>query len=169
VIALVLRLVLSLALVAGALWMAARVAKKRGIGGVGGGMIEVISRQRLGKTSTVNLIRVADVVLVVGATEEQVTLLAEVDADAVDAALAERVAERGAAPVAAETPPGDAGTEELTAVAAGAHAVPLRRPAVRPRPPAGRQQAGGLSGSVFDKQGWGTVVDQLRERTVRRP
>src|SRR4051812_49705263 len=85
----IIRLVLSLAFIGFVLLFAARIAKKRGLG-QGNGLIEVVARQRMGRTSTVNVVRIADVVLVVGATEEHVTLLAEVDAEAVDAALAER-------------------------------------------------------------------------------
>ena len=78
----IIRLVLSLGFIAVVLLFAARMAKKRGLG-QGNGLIEVVARQRMGRTSTVNVIRIADVVLVVGATEEQVTLLAEVDSESV--------------------------------------------------------------------------------------
>jgi flagellar protein FliO/FliZ len=84
----VIRLVLSLAFIAGVLWFAARLAKKRGLGQAGG-LIEVVARQRMGRASSVNVIRVADRVLVVGATEEQVTLLTEVDGEVVEAILEE--------------------------------------------------------------------------------
>ena len=141
----IIRLILSLAFVGGVLWFAARLAKKRGLG-ASNGIIEVVARQRMGRSSTVNVVRIADVVLVVGATEEQVTLLAEVDSAAIEEALAERrVAPRAlAAPHA--TAPG------TTAVV----------PAARPASPA-------LAGSVFDRAGWGAFVHSLRERTVRRP
>ena len=85
----IIRLVLSLAFIAAVLFFADRVAKKRGLG-QGNGLIEVVARQRMGRTSTVNVVRIADVVLVVGATEEQVTLLAEVDGDVIEEAIAER-------------------------------------------------------------------------------
>jgi len=139
----IIRLVLSLGFIAVVLLLAARMAKKRGLG-QGNGLIEVVARQRMGRTSTVNVVRIADVVLVVGATEEQVTLLAEVDAEAVDAALAERRGPARFAPAAAGN-------------ANGAPAL------VGPRP-----SSGALAGSVFDRNGWGTFVHQLRERTVRR-
>jgi flagellar protein FliO/FliZ len=144
----IIRLVLSLGFVAVVLLVAARMAKKRGLG-QGNGLIEVVARQRMGRTSTVNVVRIADVVLVVGATEEQVTLLAEVDAEAVDAALRERrpPARLGAV---ASGEPGEP----------GADVVPVR---------AARVSSGALAGSVFDRAGWGTFVNQLRERTVRRP
>jgi flagellar protein FliO/FliZ len=135
----IIRLVLSLVFIGAVLLFAARVAKKRGLG-QGNGLIEVIARQRMGRASTVNVVRIADLVLVVGATEEQVTLLAEVDSDAVDAALNERRAPMRIA--AAET-------GETPAVAA-------------------RSSSGALAGSVFDRNGWGSFVTQLRERTVRR-
>ena len=37
-----------------------------------------------------------------------------------------------------------------------------------PAPGAARSASGPLAGSVFDRNGWGTFVHQLRERTVRR-
>ena len=85
----IIRLILSLGFVALVLFYAARLAKKRGLG-QGNGVIEVVARQRMGRSSTVNVVRVADLVLVVGATEEQVTLLAEVDGDVLEEAIAER-------------------------------------------------------------------------------
>jgi len=145
----IIRLILSLAFIGGVLLFAARLAKKRGLG-QSTGLIEVVARQRMGRTSTLNVVRIADVVLVVGATEEQVTLLAEVDSETIDAALRER------APVrltAATDPDPDAGSDEDD------HHHPVRIP---------RPSSGVLAGSVLDRQGWGTLVDQMRERTVRR-
>jgi flagellar protein FliO/FliZ len=139
----IIRLILSLAFIAVVLLFAARVAKKRGLG-QGNGLIEVVARQRMGRTSTVNVVRIGDVVLVVGATEEQVTLLAEIDAETVEEALRERQA-------------------------------PVRLGATEPAPRGGsttlaaRTTSGALAGSVFDRNGWGSLVHQLRERTVRRP
>ena len=63
----VVRLVLSLAFIALVLWFAARVAQKRGLG-QGNGLIEVVARQRMGRASTVSVVRIAGRVLVVGAT-----------------------------------------------------------------------------------------------------
>ncbi len=138
----IIRLVLSLAFVAAVLFFAARLAKKRGLG-QGNGVIEVVARQRMGRSSTVNVVRVADLVLVVGATEEQVTLLAEVDPDAVEQSLRERRVARTGAP---SSDPDD-----------------VQAPAL-----AARSSSGSLAGSVFDRSGWGTLVHQLRELTVRR-
>ena len=144
----IIRLILSLGFIAVVLLYAARLAKKRGLG-QGNGLIEVVARQRMGRSSSVNLIRVADVVLVVGATEEHVTLLAEVDAETVEQALEER-----RPPVRRSMPhPDDAAYEGAPAHAGrGAHA-----------------SQGALAGSVFDRAGWGSFVGSMRERTVRRP
>ena len=141
----IIRLILSLGFVAAVLFFAARLAKKRGLG-QGNGVIEVVARQRMGRSSTVNVIRVADIVLVVGATEEQVTLLAEVDGDAVEKSIRERRVPARVAAHAAE--PGDVETPALAARSVS---------------------TGALAGSVFDRNGWGTFVHQMRERTVRRP
>ena len=153
---LIVRLIFSLAFIAAVLWFATRVAKKRGIGGTGNGVIEVIARQRMGRTSTVNVVRIADMTLVVGATEEQITLLAEVDGEAVDAVLREREAAR--LPRAVHAVPDGMPDRE-----APQHAAPAHRSTVSAR------NSGALSGSVFDRNGWGSFVNQLRERTVRRP
>ena len=136
----IIRLILSLGFIAAVLWFAARLAQKRGLG-QGNGLIEVVARQRMGRTSTVNVVRIGDVVLVVGATEEQVTLLAEVDAEVVEEALRER----------------------RTPVAVGAGSESGSSPAL-----AARSSSGALAGSVFDRNGWGALVNQLRDRTVRR-
>jgi flagellar protein FliO/FliZ len=96
----VIRLVLALVFVGGVLWFAARLAKARGLGS-SGGLVEVVAHQRMGRASTVNVLRVGDRVLVVGATEQQVTLLAELDGEAVEATLAERAAGNGGRPLTA--------------------------------------------------------------------
>ena len=140
----VIRLILSLAFVGVVLWLAARLAKKRGMGS-GNGLIEVVARQRMGRASTVNVVRIGDTCLVVGATEEQVTLLAEVDAETVDAAVRARQAPRHAAV------PGQGDGEE---------------PA--PARVAARTSSGAMAGTVFDRNGWGSFVQELREKTVRR-
>jgi flagellar protein FliO/FliZ len=143
----IIRLILSLAFVGGVLLFAARLAKKRGLG-QNNGLIEVVARQRLGRSSSVNVVRIGDLVLVVGATEEQVTLLAEVDAETVEQALEQR-----RPPVRRSVPPTDDEAYEGVPAHAGrgAHA-----------------SQGALAGSVFDRRGWGTFVHELRERTVRR-
>jgi flagellar protein FliO/FliZ len=178
----VIRLILSLAFVGAVLWFAARLAKKRGLGS-SNGVIEVVARQRMGRASTVNVVRVGDVVLVVGATEQQVTLLAEVDAETVAQAMAERrgpgrrplPAPREDRPAEGYPAEGDPDDEYARAYGetygegypegyAGDH---RREPAPAHR--GAHASQGALAGSVFDRRGWGTFVQELRERTVRRP
>ena len=158
----IIRLILSLAFIGGVLLFAARLAKKRGLG-QGSGLIEVVARHRLGRTSTLNVVRIADVVLVVGATEEQVTLLAELDADSVDDALHDRTPAR--------QPAGAIHDDDL----GRHHGLDPRHDDLDPRhkldrgPRVARPSTGALAGSVLDRQGWGNLVDSMRERTVRRP
>jgi len=144
----IIRLVLCLVFIAAMLLFAGRVAKKRGLGGATG-VIEVVARQRMGRASSVSVLRVAGRVLVIGATEEQVTLLAEVEDDELEASLN--------AQLARATGTGPAGVDDE---AAG------RRPA-RTLLPA-RSGSGALAGSVLDRGTWTSVVQELRERTVRR-
>jgi flagellar protein FliO/FliZ len=133
------RLVLSLGFIAAVLVFASRLAKKRGLG-QGNGLIEVVARQRMGRASSVSVLRVAGRVLVVGSTDEQVTLLAEMEDDEVQTALA--AAPRGVDGLA------DGG--------------PATRPALAV-PSSGR-----LAGSVLDRGAWTSLVQDLRDRTVRR-
>ncbi len=186
----IIRLVLTLAFVAGVLWFAARVAKKRGLG-AGGGLIEVVARQRMGRTSTVSVLRVADRVLVIGTTEEQVTLLAEMDSEIVEEVLAEAEAEREeqqaarraalAARAAARRPTLSLGVGQPAAGAVDRDA-PTGEIGLPPVPGARRSRrvpaavrhgstsspTGLLAGSVFDRAGWTSMVEGLRERTVRK-
>jgi flagellar protein FliO/FliZ len=137
----IVRLVFSLGFIAVVLFFGARLAQKRGLG-AGNGLIEVVARQRMGRASSVSVLRVAGRVLVVGSTDEQVTLLAEVEEEEVQAALA-------AAP---QTAPPDADG-----------AVPGPRAAL-----GSRRSSGALAGSVLDRGAWTSFVSDLRERTVRR-
>src|SRR4051794_2412717 len=159
----IIRLILSLVFIGAVLLFAARVAKKRGLG-QGNGLIEVVARQRMGRTSSVNVVRIGDVVLVVGATEEQITLLAEVDGETIEAALGERpVARVSRLPAPVETGYDD-DEEYVDDVPAPAPARGVHRSTVSARP-----TSGPLAGSVLDRNGWGSLVNQMRERTVRRP
>jgi flagellar protein FliO/FliZ len=138
----IIRLVFSLAFIAAVLAFASRLAKKRGLG-AGNGLIEVVARQRMGRASSVSVLRVAGRVLVIGSTDEQVTLLAEVEEEEVQAALA---ASPRAVALAATTTDDSAPRTGLPA----------------------RSGSGALAGSVLDRHAWMSFVTELRERTVRR-
>ncbi|MSY83556.1 MAG: hypothetical protein F2693_02395, partial [Actinobacteria bacterium] len=85
---LLVRMVVSLAVVVGLLILLSRVAARR-FQGRSGSTIEVLHRQALGKAASVSIVSVAGRVLVLGTTEQQVNVLTELDPDALElAALA---------------------------------------------------------------------------------
>src|SRR3954449_7651289 len=154
----IIRLILSLAFVGGVLWFAARIARKRGLG-QGNGVIEVVARQRMGRASTVNVVRIGDTCLVVGATEEHVTLLAEVDPETVESAV-RRGPARWAPP--ADGAPGAAGAPRRARPRGAPPGAGPPGPGGEPRPAvAARTASGALTGTVFDRGGWSSFVGQL--------
>ena len=84
------RLILSLAVVIGLMWIAANVLRKRGFTGVAGRratrgpQIELVARRPLGRNSSIAVVRVGGHALVVGVTEHQVTNLGEIELEEVD-------------------------------------------------------------------------------------
>lgn len=79
-LALTLRLVLSLAAVVGLMLLLARLARRRMHGGPGT-TVEVLHKQQLGRGSGVAVVRIGERLLVLGSTEHQVSLLTEMSAD----------------------------------------------------------------------------------------
>ena len=83
------RMVLSLAIVLGLLWVIARVGRGRQVGGRRGRAasgtatqrIEMLGRRSLGRHSAVFLIRAGNRTMVVGQTPQQITVLAECEPD----------------------------------------------------------------------------------------
>ena len=75
---LTLRVLLSLAAVLCLLWLAARVLRGP-LAGRGGGVLDVLARQQLGRNVSVAVVRVADRALVLGVSEHGVNLLTETD------------------------------------------------------------------------------------------
>jgi len=94
VVGLFVRLIVSLALVVGLLLLLARVAQGR-YRGRSGAAIQVLHRQALGKGSSVAVVSVGGRVLVVGATDNQVSLLTELDPDELQLEVNVRAAEGG--------------------------------------------------------------------------
>jgi flagellar protein FliO/FliZ len=94
-LALFARLLVSLGVVIGLMWLAARVVRRRGIGGVAGPnrgpgiQIDVIARRSLGRGSSIFVVRAANQGMIVGVTEQRVTKLADADLSAIDLANAE--------------------------------------------------------------------------------
>jgi flagellar biogenesis protein FliO len=81
--ALVLRMIVSLAVVVGLLVLAARFARRTGVAGTrpaaGWARVEVLSRQTLGRASQVAVIRVTGRVLLLGVTDQGVRVLTELE------------------------------------------------------------------------------------------
>ena len=81
--ALALRMVFSLAVVVGLLVLAARFARRQGLAGVrpsaDWAKVEVLSRQALGRSSMLAVVRVTGRVMLLGVTEGGVELLGELE------------------------------------------------------------------------------------------
>lgn len=82
------RLVVSLAIIVGILLLLTKVGSRR-FQGRTGALVRVVHRQPLSRTSALAVVTVGGRVLVIGTTEHQVSLLAELDPD--ELALAEIV------------------------------------------------------------------------------
>lgn len=90
-VALLGRLAVSLAVVFALMAVAGKVLRKRGLGTRGStatSRIEVLARQGLGRTSSVQLVRVGGRTLVLGVTEASVSVLGEADPLLLEAELA---------------------------------------------------------------------------------
>jgi len=75
---LALRAIVSLAFVVGLLWAIARVTSRK-MHGSTHSLVHVVTRQQLGRGSSLAVVNVGDRTLVVGMTEHEVRLLAELD------------------------------------------------------------------------------------------
>jgi flagellar protein FliO/FliZ len=75
------RLAVSLVVVFGLMAVCAKLLRRRGLGSTGSptARIEVLARQGLGRTSSVQLVRVAGRTLVLGVTDASVSVLGEAD------------------------------------------------------------------------------------------
>jgi flagellar protein FliO/FliZ len=78
---LVLRIGFSLLVVLGLMWLLARVVR-RPLGGRGHGPLAVLNRQQLTRGAAVTVVRVADRAMILGVTDQQVSLLGEADLEA---------------------------------------------------------------------------------------
>ncbi|MBO9523558.1 MAG: flagellar biosynthetic protein FliO [Nocardioidaceae bacterium] len=77
---LTIRLIVSLAIVVGLLLLLARFGARK-FRGSAGALVHVVHRQPLSRTSAVAVVTVGSRVLVLGTTEQQVSVLAELDPD----------------------------------------------------------------------------------------
>jgi flagellar protein FliO/FliZ len=94
-LALFARLLVSLGVVIGLMWFAARVVRRRGIGGFAspnrgpGIQIEIVARRTLGRNSSIAVVRAGNQGLIIGVTENQVTKLGDADLSEIDLANAD--------------------------------------------------------------------------------
>jgi flagellar protein FliO/FliZ len=140
VIELALRVGFSLLVILLLMWVMARVVR-RPLGGNGHGELAVLKRQQLTRGSAVAVVRVADRAMVLGITEQQVSLLGEADLEDFEHHVAQH---RDHLPI------------ESTAEPAGL-------PEAHPTTPPGR-----LDGSLLSGRVWTSTVDFLRDRTTRQ-
>jgi flagellar protein FliO/FliZ len=75
---LAIRVVFSLAVVFGLIWVIARTSSRR-FGGAARSMVRVVARQPLARSASLAVVEVGDRVLVVGVSENGVSLLTEMD------------------------------------------------------------------------------------------
>ena len=79
------RLIFSLAVVIGLMWVAANVLRKRGFSGASprrgprGPQVDLVARRALGRNAAIAVVRVGERSMVIGITDHQVTNLGEVD------------------------------------------------------------------------------------------
>jgi flagellar protein FliO/FliZ len=142
VVELTVRLVLSLSLVVGLLLLLARFGGRR-FRGKNDAMVRVLHRQHLSRSTAVSVVAVGNRVLVLGTSDQQVRVLAELDPE-----------ELADAEVLSLVP------EELPALVRPAAPTPARAPAPVPgshRAPGARRaerSEGALTGSVLSRDTW---------------
>jgi flagellar protein FliO/FliZ len=144
-LALLARVVLSLAVVLALLWFAARALRKNQQRSSHGVEVDVLVRQPLAQRSSLAVVQVGDRALVLGVTESRVELLAETSLKAL------------ASPAPAfdvQVSSVDGQAVELPTGVVTAQRVP------RPQ--------GGLAGSALSPATWAKAIDAVREMTVRR-
>ena len=86
-LALFARLLVSLGVVIGLMWFAARVVRRRGFGSPTrrpGVHIDVIARRTLGRNASIAIVRAGDQGMIVGVTEQNITKLGDADLDQID-------------------------------------------------------------------------------------
>lgn len=137
---LVVRLVFSLAVVLGLLLLIARFAGRR-FQGRAGAPVHVVHRQPISRGSSVTVVTVGTRILVLGSTEQQITLLTELEPDEIDLPVEEPELLDGEAP--ADDP---------------------ARPARAARPAPGG--IGALGGSILSPQTWKQALAAATQRQI---
>ncbi len=141
---LALRIAFSLLVVLGLMWGLAKLARRPLTGNRGSGVLSVLNRQQLSRSSSISVVRVGEKALILGVTDTQVSLLGETDLVAFE--------------------------QESSAPAEHRDAVPLIGRANAPGadfPLPVDRMPGRLDGSLLSPRTWRSTIDFLRERTAR--
>jgi flagellar protein FliO/FliZ len=143
---LVLRVGFSLFVILGMMWGLARLVR-RPLLGRGHGDLVVLNRQQLSRGAALAVVKVADRAMILGVTDQQVSLLGEAEVELFEHPTEHRDHLTVDAELAAElaTGPGD---------------LPGRHPAAA-RP-------GRLDGSLLSPRTWRSALEFLRDRTSHR-
>ncbi|WP_104105568.1 flagellar biosynthetic protein FliO [Nocardioides sp. 616] len=150
---LTLRLVCSLAVVVGLLLVLAKIGQRRFQGNTNA-LVRVVHRQALSRTSSVAVVTVGSRVLVLGTTEQQVRVLAELDP--------EELVDHEALGLTEGTAGVSDSTSDPTSVPTPA-AAPAVTPAAVPEP------LGPVAGSVLSPATWRQALAAISSVTARRP
>jgi flagellar protein FliO/FliZ len=137
-IELALRIGFSLLVVFGLMWGLARLVRRPLGGSRSAGALAVLNRQQLSRGSSVTVVKVADRALVLGVTDQQVSVLGETDLASFEEHAA---AHEHRAPAVLES-------DDLLAGS-------------------GSRRTGPLDGSVLSPRTWRSMLEVLRDRTVR--
>ena len=185
------RLLVSLAFVLGLMWLLARRVKRPTK--ANGKLVDVLSRQQLTRTASVAVVRVGEQALILGVTDGQVSVLGEADLGQIQAQLETQIPVRptrraarlsatdpaaltvaslssATLPTVNRTVPKPAVTSAPGRHSAAAESRPEVHPEVHPDVVASvtkPESRKALSGSALSPDTWRQTIDALRDLTVR--
>ena len=185
------RLLVSLAFVLGLMWLLARRVKRPTK--ANGKLVDVLSRQQLTRTASVAVVRVGEQALILGVTDGQVSVLGEADLAQIQAQLETQIPVRptrraarlsatdpaaltvaslssATLPTVNRTVPKPAVTSAPGRHSAAAESRPEVHPEVHPDVVASvtkPESRKALSGSALSPDTWRQTIDALRDLTVR--
>lgn len=152
---LVLRVVVSLAIVIGLIWALARVRKR--VSPKGASALQILSKVPVSKRGSILLVEIGGKTLLLGSTDSTISLLSEVDlSEDEDAAAQKRT------PIDFSTLLDEwraEGVDDVSLVAATPDEFAASIPVPRAQGP--------LAGSVLSPQTWRQLAQALREKSVR--
>ena len=161
---LVVRLVFSLAVVIGLLLLLAKLGSRR-FRGRDGALVQIVHRQALSRSSSVTVVTVGGRVLVLGTTEQQITVLTELEPDEVGGAADSDAA---GSDDTDEPDPAAPRTGVVAAFRPALHAVlPATAATVKPVSGTARTatSSGPLAGSVLSPDTWRQALAAATRRT----